>query len=179
MFHPRMANLMSLLLAIILLAATVTPPAVRHTHSLVEGGTVHHRHDANRYVSDEHEHHGDECELHLAGRNVSDAAMVGGNWWHRHFHLLGLEFTLPEPVSDQGDRECDGRDTFSVLASAQELFLCLALRSASAQQVLTPSTLSSPGDAAPMQVVVSAPAPVSHTPLCDRVRRERSGVLTV
>ena len=161
-----------------LLAATVTPPAIRHMHPLVEGNTVHHRHDANRELSDEHDHHSGESDVHLAIRNVSDAATVSGHWWHLHLQLLGLEFTLPEPPSDQGDRESDGKDTVSVLASGQELFPCQSVRSASTHQLMLPSTYSSPGDAALMQVVVSAPAPVSCTPLCDRARRERSGVLT-
>jgi hypothetical protein len=143
----------------------------------VEGEAVHHHHNANLGLSGDHEHHTDKRELHLAGRNVSDAAIVDGHWWHLHFQLLGFEFTLPEPASDQGDGESRSKDAVPVLASGQDLLPCQTAQSASAQQVIRSSTFSSPGDAAPMQVVVSAPPPVSCAPLCDIARRERSGVL--
>ncbi|MCL4204147.1 MAG: hypothetical protein KJ000_16825 [Pirellulaceae bacterium] len=102
---------------------------------------------------------------------------MSGDWWHLHLQFLGLDFTLPEPTSNENDRETRGKDALSVLASDEEPLPCQTTVSSSIQQIILASMHSSSDDAALVQVVVSAPAPVSCTPLCDRARRERSGVL--
>ena len=179
MFYAGMAKTTSILLATLLLTAAVAPPAIRHTHPLADESQSHHHHEANPDLSHGHNHHGDHRGHYLADRNACDAELTNGHWWHLHFHFLGLEVTLPEPASDQGDRESDGKDTVSVLASGEQLLPCQTSPSASAQQLIRWSTFSWPSDAARMQVVVWAPAPVSSAPLCDSARRERSGVLLV
>jgi hypothetical protein len=179
MFHTGITRTTSILLAILLVMAAVAPPAIRHTHPLADENQRHHNHDGNPDLSHDHCHYGDGRGHYLADRYAGAAELTNGHWWHLHFRFLDLEMTVPEPASDQGDGESDGKDTVSVLASAQPLLPCQALPSASAQQLILRSTFSAPSDAAPMHVVVWAPAPVSFAPLCDSARRERSGVLLV
>jgi hypothetical protein len=177
MFYAGMAKATSTLLAALLLLAAVAPPAIRHTHPLADEGHSHHHHDANPDLSHGHYHHGEDRGRHLADRYVRDAELTNGHWWHLHFHFLGLEVTLPEPASDQGDRESSGLEAVSVLPFAQEPVPCRMAQTVSAWETFTPFTALSPEDAALLQVVVNAPPPVSCPPLCDRARRERSGVL--
>jgi hypothetical protein len=122
-----------------------------------------------------HHHHG--SGHHLARPLVSQAEITSGEWRHLHFRFLGLTLTLPEPTSNESDSETREKDALSVLASDESPLPCQTTVSSSVQQMLWTLMHSSSDDAAPMQVVVSAPAPVSCTPLCDRARRERSGVL--
>ncbi len=103
--------------------------------------------------------------------------MTSGPWWHLHFHLLGLEITLPEPASGQSERESPGKVEVLVLAADQQQLTCQATRSASAEHDQAQSKTCVLADATPMQAIVSAPPPVSCRPLCDSARRERSGVL--
>ena len=188
MFSSLIRKTTSLLLATMLGAIAVAPPAVRHVHPLADEGHVHHRHDASpnglhrhSHQGDKwdhrHSHHGGQRYGHLAGAHGGGAELAAGHWWHLHYQFLFFEFTLPDSVPDQDDRESYGRDTVSVLTVAREAVSCRAPQTASAWQMIPPSDAVSPEDAALLQVVVTAPPPVSCPPLCDRARRERSGVL--
>jgi hypothetical protein len=174
MLHARIRKSASILLATLLLTAAVAPPPVRHVHARAESGKSHHRHDVSRVPSHGHEHHGEGPGHHLA---ESDVDTDSGHWWHLHFYLLGFEFTLPEPTSDQSDRESQAKQTVSLLASDQQLFPCRTTRVVSALPLIHSPTFCWLTGAAPMPVLVAASAPVSHPPLCDVARRERSGVL--
>ena len=177
MFAPRLLRATSTVLAVLLLAGTVAPPAVRHKHAFAEGGDLHHQHHADHQRPHSHEHHGDESRHPLAELCLGEADIMSGDWWHLHLQFLGFAFTLPEPTSNENDRETRGNEALSVLASDEEPLPRQTTVASSIQQIILSSIHCSTDDAAPMQVVLSAPAPISFTPLCDRARRERSGVL--
>lgn len=181
MSSPWIENATRVLLAALVLTAAVAPPALRNSHALEQGGEVHHRHDANHDANHDagngHVHHGEHGKHHLSASRQIDTRLSSGDRWHLHFHLLGFEFTLPEPASDQGDRESSGQEAVSVVPFAHEPVPCRTTQTASAWQTFPPFTAVLPEDAAFLQVVVISPPPVSCPRLCDRARRERSGVL--
>jgi hypothetical protein len=94
-----------------------------------------------------------------------------------HLHFLGLDITLPEPVSGENNRDPSGQDSLCVLASEEGPISCQTTVSTVMQQIIRSSLLSSTVAAAPTDVVESAAAPAFCTSLCDRARQERSGVL--
>jgi hypothetical protein len=177
MRRPRLSRTTCFLLSILLLASAVAPPAVRHAHPLAAGGEVHHRHDANRELHGGHHHDTDHADDHLQDQYAGGCLSSSDHFWHLHVPLLGLTLALPETASDENDCDSNDTDTVFLPGSNQELLSCQAAPSASLQQIIGVSLSTSPYEAALMQVVVSAPAPVSCAPLCDRARRERSGVL--
>jgi hypothetical protein len=177
MFDPGTIRATSTVLAVLLLAATVAPPAVSHSHPLDNGDESLHRHMEDHGWPHAHRHHHHESGHRLARPLSSEAEITHGDWRHLHFRFLGLDLTLPEPTSNESDSETRERNALSVLASDEAPLPCQTTVSSSVQQMFRTWMHSSSDDAAPMQVVVSAPAPVSCTPLCDRARRERSGVL--
>jgi len=164
------------LLAGILLAASLAPPATRHYHHVADGDGVQHEHEATRHSDEGHNHHRSDCLHHFAAEDQDRSDWVSGGWWHLHFDWLGFEFTLPEPAPNQGDREAQESVEVLVLASGQEWLPLQDSRSALLPSC-GPATSTSSGDAAPMQAGVSAVPPVTCAPLCDSARRERSGVL--
>ena len=163
----------SLLLAAMLLGATVAPPAVRHAHPTEDGSAAHHEHDDHHARAHGHRHFDDARESTTAVELSCD------HWWHLHFHVLGFAFTLPEPPPSQSDRESERNVDFLVLTKSQDWFPGAAWQSDAFRHGVPPSAFVAMEDAAPMQAVVSAPPPVSCAPLCDSARRDRTGVLLV
>jgi len=161
----------SVLLAALLLGSTVAPPAVRHSHPVAEGVAGRY-HDHDDHHDDEH----GEQHAHEARESITLAELSCSHWWHLHFEMLGLAFTLPEPDPCQDD--CDSEAEFEVLAlvTGQEFFSGSS-RPDSLEHGVPMAAASVAGDAAPLQADLSAPPPVSCAPLCDAARRERSGVL--
>ncbi|MCL4207380.1 MAG: hypothetical protein KJ000_33270 [Pirellulaceae bacterium] len=182
MFGPRMENATRAALAALVLTAAVAPPALRHSHALEDDAEAQHRHHANHHAEDghvhhRHVHHREQGNLQRSDFRSSGASLSAGPWEHLHFHFLGLELTLPEREPDQGDRESHGLAVVSLLSFAQTPVLSGTAQTVLTWQVFPPFTAVSPEDAALLQVVVAASPPVSSPPLCDRARRERSGVL--
>ncbi len=167
-------NVTSLLLAAMLLGATVTPLALRHTHPPEHGhASRDHHHDGHRNPTAGHSHSEES-------RESSALAELGcGHWWHVHFRVLGYRVTLPDPAPSPGDRESEDNVPVLMLALDQELYPGWSSRPDSLEHRVPPPAFSMVGNAAALQVVVSAPPPVSCAPLCDIARRERSGVLSV
>lgn len=167
-------SLTALLQAAILLAITVAPPGTRHSHLIGGGSRGHHRHEfAERHG---HVHDG---KPHRGSHDDSNDAEIGeGPSWHVHIHLLGFDFTIPEPVSNSSDRESPGTPELMALVLGQDVLSCPATLPNSVKGCEPPSVFPFPlFDAALMQVVVNSDPPVSCAPLCDRARQERSGVL--
>lgn len=167
----------SLLLAAMLLGATFAPPAIRHAHLPSEGDISHSR-GADHHHSHRHDAH-DASPIPSADPSLHFADVLGGHWWHLHFHLLGIDFTFPEPGSGGNDGESPENLNVLTLAAGQQWLPSHSVRLNWIEDLVPPSASSSLGDAAPMQVVVFTPPPVSSAPLCDTARRERSGVLLV
>jgi hypothetical protein len=176
MSRPQIENAIRLVLAALVLTVAVAPPALRHAHDLEEGAASHHRHDANHHALDGHVHHSHDGKHHRNDSQPSGASLSSGPWSHLHFHFFGFEFTLPESAPDQGDRESHETEAVSLLSSVPLPVPCGTAQTVLAWLAFPPLTVL-PGDAALLQVVVASPPPVSSPPLCDRARRERSGVL--
>jgi hypothetical protein len=164
-------NVTSLLLAAMLLGAAVAPPALRHAHPTEDGVAGHHQHDGHHARADGHRH----CDGARQPTTLSE--LSGGHWWHLHFHVFGFEFTLPEPSPSHRDHEPERNVELLVLAPGREWSSGSSSRCDSLRHGVPPSAFFPIGDAACMQIDVSAPPPVSCAPLCDSARRERSGVL--
>ncbi len=182
MFSSLIRKATSLLLATMLVAITIAPPAIRHAHSAADDSHVHHHHHHHHHHSNpdglhQHSHHGGHHSHDLADVHGADAQWSGGHGSHLHVHFLFFDFTLPDPAPDQHDPESYGRDIVSVLSWSQVAVSWKALQNASTWQMVPPSHDVCLEDAALLQVVVAAPPPVSCPPLCDRARRERTGVL--
>jgi len=167
---PR--NVTSLLLAAMLLGATVAPPAVRHSHPVEEGGAGRYHHHEDHPA---HEHGGQHADD--ARESITSPGSSCSHWWHMHFQVLGVNFTLPEPSSSRSDRESEADSEVLVLVTGQEFFSGSSSRPDSLERRLPTPAFSVVGNAAALQTVVSAPPPVSCAPLCDSARQERSGVL--
>jgi hypothetical protein len=177
-FAPPLRKVTSVCLAAVLLLGSIAPPAVRHVHALAEGAGTHHRHDADHHLAGAHGHHHDESGHHQAARGSEHAASMSSHWWHLHIQLLGLALTLPEPASRDDGRQSPRNDVLFLLAGQEKPFLFRATLWTEMQQLLVSPVFSATEDAAFTQIVILRPAPVSCAPLCDRARRERSGVLT-
>ena len=178
MFSSLIRKAMSLLLATMLVTITIAPPAIRHAHPPAdEGHGHHHHHHSSPDGLHEHSHHGGYRSHDLADVPGGDAQWSGDHGSHLHVHFLFFDFTLPDPAPDQHDPESYSRDVVSVLSWSQVAVSWKALQNASIWQTILPFHAVSLEDAALLQVVVTAPPPVSNPPLCDRARRERSGVL--
>ena len=169
---------MSLLLAATVLAWSLSPPAVQHTH---EGGIdLPHHHDCAVAVQDETDgvhlsHHASDCGQPYSVAVVSKA--IAGQASHFHFEWLGFRLTLPDtdsPAKKGGDR-----------STSKMLFVQASRGSVpqvhSGSRLDTSLTLLSP-DAIAADIEAACPAvscsllPVTSHPLCDRARHERSGV---
>ena len=100
-----------------------------------------------------------------------------GDLWHFHFALLGFELTLPDTLPVEEDRP-GGSDLelIPLRPSEEPLPTWGSCQESTARLAASAATLRS-ADAAPCPTVTAGPAPVSSAPLCDRARRERSGVL--
>ncbi len=167
-------TLTTLLQAAILLAVTIAPPGIRHAHST--GGTVggHHRHE----LAEGHGHVHDSRRPHGSHDDSSNAEIGESSAWHLHIHLLGFDFTLPQPVSNSSGSESPGNPRLVALALGQDVLSDQAALPDPVKCCESPSMHASPlFDAAPLQVVLQSDPPVTCTPLCDRARRERTGVL--
>jgi len=167
-------SLTALLQAAILLAVAVAPPGTRHAHFIGGGDGSHHRHE----LAEGHGHVHDGKQHHGSHDDSSNAEIGEGPAWHLHVHLLGFDFTIPEPVSNSSDSESPGIPELVALAMGQDLLSCPATLPSSVKCSEPPSMSTSPlFDAALLQVAVKSEPPVSCAPLCDRARQERSGVL--
>lgn len=169
---------LNLLLALSLLAGGVIPPAVRHAH---EGGNdLAHQHDVALAGSLEDARH-TECDDHHtlpAGASPVTALIACDS--HFHVQWLGFQVTL------------SGRDTSGPVKSSEdhrtsEWVFVRAVRDMNPApqnglQVGRSSIVDLhqplPGDTAEVSASVSpSSCPVTVSPLCDRARHERSGVL--
>jgi len=98
--------------------------------------------------------------------------------WHLHICLLGINLALPESEREQSERlNGDPPADLTVSRPSATLTLDASAPSISAQQLLRHCAAAPLGDAAPLYAVASSPAPVTSAPLCERARRERTGVL--
>jgi hypothetical protein len=127
---------------------------------------------------DDHDSHANDHQHSLDARPTTTLSELScSNWWHLHFEMIGLEFTLPEPDPGQDDRESKAEFEVLALVTGEEFFSGSSPRPDSLELGVPMAAASLAGDAAPLQADLSAPAPVSCAPLCDAARRERSGVL--
>ncbi len=169
-------SLTALLQTALLLAVSLAPPGVRHSHSLGERVAGHHRHAA----ADGHVHnHHHVAHRHPGSLEGSVCTAIGERpGWHLHLNMLGFEMTLPDPLSSSNESESSGHPNVVAVAVGREVLSDAATLPSSVPQgsPLT-TTPTSQSDAAPMLAVVWSDPPVSCTPLCDRARHERSGVL--
>ena len=170
-------KLISVVLAGILLAASIAPPGIRHTHSVAESDGIHHQHkDGQQFAGHGHSHHNDE-QRRVSAWQETGTQISGSPTRHLHFYFLGLELTLPDSTPEEGD-DNSLRKT-EVLAVAQGHKLQLFQTTSSDPTLPNPvlSTHSTAPSSAPMQTIVLRTPPVSSAPLCDTARFERSGVL--
>lgn len=177
MINSRIKTATSVVLAALLLASTVAPPAIRHVHAVVEGDTVHHRHDSGHGPSERHGHGGGVDSHHRVESERTPPSLAGGQLWHLHVELLGFDFTLPDLPSDERDGKPGCQVECVMPWSAKAPITLRSTASSDTYQVVPQLMSAALRDAAPLQVVVSPTSPILSAPLCDRARHERSGVL--
>jgi len=164
----------SVLLSAFLVAAAVAPPGLRHVHTVPEG-VVEHDHD--HAIVDCHSGTADHPRKGYWEHQHTPGATGLGDLWHLHFALLGIEFTLPDGMPAEENRA--GESDFELILfrpSEQLLLTSVSCHQSIAKLAIAP-VLSESVDATPCRTVAAAPPPVESAPLCDRARRERSGVL--
>jgi hypothetical protein len=166
----------SFLLAGILLAVAVAPPALRHRHPLAAGGEIEHQHGDAHDTSGETHHHGEKSHKDEAA-SPSPSSTLAGTQWHLHFYLFGFHVTLPDSVPDQEDPTPKTHTVVGVWQLGEQAFTCQTHRDDLGVHVRLQLADSTPGGGVLMATAAPAPAPVSFSPLCDVARRERSGVL--
>jgi len=168
----------NLLMAATVLAWSLAPPPVHHTHQ--GGDNPCHHHDCDDADDDADDcaycsHHGSDCGEHQSVVKV--ATGIGGEASHFHFQWLGFRLTLPDddPPAEKGKDH-----------SAAKLLFVQAVRE-SVPQVDSGSRIDTSLEnlslnsiaaeiAAPQSANFRSLLRVTPHPLCDRARHERSGV---
>ena len=165
----------NLLLSALVLAWGVVPPAVRHSH---EGGAdVNHRHEVAAHHGHEHHGHSHDEDWHPGGAKVS-ASVLRGLVVHLHWSFLGLDFSVP--LSDD-EQSKDGRQAATpAVVRLVDFAPAPTLDTGHSLSIAPVIVALSSLEAA----LVQAPSLAGFerrqsAPLCDRARRERSGVLLV
>lgn len=171
---------MNLLLAVTMVAWSLSPPPFQHAH---EGGadlSHHHRHadvdDDEVADFDLAHHHGDAEHSH---REVTSPSALAGLASHLHFDWLGFRLTLSDEQSstEKGD-DPSGPKLLFVQAQpcrvdGQRLH---SVRSFDPLLTLLDPNAWAAGNMASCSIASSRPGG-TVPPLCDRARHERSGVL--
>lgn len=167
---PAVAS--NLLLSASVLMWGMVPPAIRHSH---EGGTdPEHRHDAVAEYGQEHGGHHDGADHRHEEWRLSVSVALRAFAVHLHWDLFGVDFSMP--ASQDGEQ--DTRAFRSALIRLVDELPTLIPGGRDSQSV----PWVAPAAPAPDLVAVPTspsrpPNLVASMPLCDRARRERSGVL--
>lgn len=169
--------LANLLLSALVLAWGIVPPVVRHGH---EGGEdTTHRHNAVAPQGHDcgNRGHSIDADSQPAGAEGSPA-VLRSLVVHLHWSLWGVDFSVPVSQDDQPSDE--GNATESVVVCLVDSVPTPVTENNSFASI-DPVTIWQFGLAS--TVVQTSSLPLSSrtqsAPLCDRARRERSGVLLV
>lgn len=173
---PRV--LVNLLMAAAVLAWSMAPPPVQHSHK--GGADLSHHHDSG-------DHDRAQADSSVTGHSVSDwglfcpaavAEGIGGDASHFHFRWLGFRLTLPDDDSpaQKGENQCPSQLLFvrDSRSSAPQVSLDKGLNSSVAVPSLNAIVAGADAFCPP---VVGSHLRLTPHPLCDRARHERSGVL--
>ena len=179
----RAATSLRCFLAVMLIALSVTPPAIAHSHAdssdphSVRSARAHHKH-AHAW----HHDHGHDCATKGNGQHhhePSSASRVESDRSHLHLHLsvFGREVILPfgNPPTDS-DRS-DPADTVIVQLFDGDLIApspCLSLDLSTDLVSMMPHARFVP--AAAFQLGCFSDTGRTESLLCDTARHERSGV---
>jgi len=187
-FSPLAANL---LLTALVVAWGSVPPAIRHGH---EGGDDtrhrHHGHHANDQNARGHQecdahwhHHDDGAHRHFhersdeSSRDIS-SVMLAGPIVHLHWGWLGFHLSLPVSQHEPSDDGCNGAEPV-VLRLIDVLPTPTVGDCGVASHALSPAVPFGVIGFAAVPPLPRSPDLLPAAPLCDRARRERSGVLRV
>lgn len=184
MFPSHFRRLMSLLLAVLLVASAIAPPTVGHTHEVASEGSIHHVHrgaaPSSRRESRSygvHHRHVNGQHVHAAHSQPRQADMGRAAWWHLHLHWFGFQLTLPDPdFSPDDDEQCTDHKIL-VSATIQDSEFCHVNRSSWVTCCVWPVASLALESVAALQARWATRPPVLCAPLCDSARHERTGVL--
>jgi hypothetical protein len=171
---------MNLLLAALVVAWGSVPPAVRHSH--VGGDDARHCH--RHHGRDAHRHfHGNDAHGHFherSDRSSQDVStrILAGVIVHLHWGWLGLHVSLPVTEDERSDGGPDGAvpTVFRLVDMLPTPTVGTCGFAGHSLSPEPPSGFVGFVAAAPLQ---RSPDLLPAAPLCDRARRERSGVLLV
>ena len=167
MSRIRQCGISIWVLAACVLAAGLMPPAVMHSHS----------------ASDQpyHSHAADDCHADDAHWHAAHSHAQPGKPCHLHLVFLGFTLTLPVPVSPRTDSPEPGLvDVPVVLVRLIADPLPTQTVEADHWASDTAAACTSDCDCVDVTSGLSRAAPPFTSPfLCDRARRERSGVLLI
>jgi hypothetical protein len=169
---------MSLLLAATVLAWSLSPPQVQHSHQV--GADLSHRHDcadANHDATNAAPH-----SLYASDFGPSHSAAtvpngICGEASHLHFQWLGFRLTFPDDDSPtkKGRDHSTSRLLFVQAGRGSILQVHTGNRLDTSAALVCPDATTADIAAVGPAVCCSSP-PVTSQPLCDRARHERSGV---
>ena len=167
----------NLLLSALVLAWGIVPSAIRHGH---EGGEdSSHRHDAVADHGHDHDDRGYFAEesSQPAESGVSPA-VLRGLVVHLHWSLWGVDYSVPVSEDDQPDDAKNAAEPVVVRLVDSVPMPVLENNGWSSRSSVA---VSQAGLDLPVVQTVSLATPglAQSAPLCDRARRERSGVLLV
>jgi hypothetical protein len=168
---------LNLLLAAMVLAGAVLPPATRHAHP--GGGDLSHRHDGSNgsHQDDQslaaHVSHPLPCDPSFASVRESHASFVG----HFHFKWLCLQLTLPDHGTPANGHGHGPNPDLVFLRAGRETAISSVYASPDNIRTLGPDFQAVLSDNSGRSLLAAySSASVTSTLLCDRARHERSGV---
>jgi hypothetical protein len=167
-----------------LLATTLTPPAVQHLHES-EGESLQHGHAVpDRVAGHEDVHawagqvygHDDVTGEHRAG-GYAGAEVSAAHPWHLHLVLFGVEMTLPDRSPQDSQPRPEGSVLFISVRSGEDFLPSQPTGQPTFDGPAAVQTAAFAVSAAAPQGARSTSVPERSVLLCDRARHERSGVL--
>lgn len=151
------------------LIGSVIPPGTRHQHEIPQGRLTHHTHfgdDTHREIS----HSGVDLRGSLPRTHADEA-------WHLHFVFLGVGVTLPDDSRSNDDRQLGDGDLPYLRVNLE---VSVSIASSNAAIFSSPLAVAGQFESAGSSQTEFGTLPqVVSSPLCDRARQERSGVLRV
>lgn len=168
-----------LALAAALLPGGMIPPGVSHAHA---DGDRPHRHAADHadcnqgHAHDEADHHGSPRQSHDHEESTLTEAIP-----HVHVNLFGIDLTLPISERDRHDSQEQESHGLELVAAGLDHPAIVGQSSHSPNKLilLPPAPPAAGGDTAGEQHRLVKSTEACSIPLCDSVRRERTGVFII
>jgi hypothetical protein len=163
------------MLAAVLLGATLAPPKLRHLHALADGALLHHAHGVADCLDAEAAYSRFSARYEERGA-VERIGALADDAWHLHWQLFGIEVTLPDRCPGNDERTAEGAVQFIGALADEDLCVVRPFDAAAFARVFAPPAITTPVDLTPSFGGGEGAPPDRPVLLCDRARQERSGV---